>query len=100
MTFQDSTHNYVQAAIENECRALAATSSGRNDQLVRSSFSVGQIVGAGLYPRSEAEQRLLAAAEASGYVAKDGPATAKATIKSGLDAGMKEPRQVPNGSLG
>ena len=98
MTYQHSSNNYARVALKSECLELAAATSGRNDQLVRSSFSIGQLVGAGLLPRHEVEEQLLAAATANGYVGKDGISAAKATIKSGLEAGMKEPRPAPSGS--
>ena len=43
------------------------------------------------------EQELLGAAEACGYVAKDGFAAARSTIKSGLDRGERSPRNIQSG---
>ena len=71
--------------------------SGRNHQLNASSFAMGQLADAGL-DRQDAEERLFTAAQANGYVAKDGAAAARATIRSGFDAGVLQPRSIPNGA--
>jgi hypothetical protein len=87
-----STDAYARAAVDRECADIAATESGRNERLNRGAFALGQLVGAGLLQRREAEEGLLAAAEMNGYVAKDGNAAARSTIKSGLDRGQQKPR--------
>ena len=89
---------YGLAALEQECAKLAATTSGRNHQLNVSSFAMGQLAGAGLLDWQDAEKRLLGAAQANGYAAKDGIAAARATIRSGFDAGVLQPRGIPNGA--
>ena len=88
---------YARSAFEAECAVAASTSHGRNDQLNRSAYAVGQLVGAGKIDRSEAEHGLFEAAQASGYVAKDGAPAARSTIKSGLDQGMHSPREGLDG---
>ncbi|MDX7953394.1 AAA family ATPase [Lichenihabitans sp. Uapishka_5] len=88
---------YARRAYEAECALAASTSHGRNDQLNRSSYAVGQLVGAGVIDRGEAESGLFTAAQASGYVAKDGAPAARSTIKSGLDQGIHNPREGLNG---
>ena len=85
---------YAQAALDQECARLARTTSGRNQQLNASAFSLGQLVGAGVLDRRVVEHHLLRAAEACGYVAKDGTAAARATIRSGLDRGERHPREI------
>jgi hypothetical protein len=85
---------YAQAALDQECRTLARTTSGRNQQLNASAFSLGQLVGAGVLDRRVVDHQLLEAAEACGYVAKDGIAAARATIRSGLDRGERSPRNI------
>jgi Protein of unknown function (DUF3987) len=90
---------YARAALDSECAKLARTTSGRNQQLNASAFSVGQLVGVGEIDRTLAEQRLFDAATANGYVGKDGPAATRASIRSGLSAGERQPRQIPNGSI-
>jgi Toprim domain len=86
--------SYGLAALERECAKVASTVAGRNEQLSSSSFSLGQLVGAGVLDRNAVEQHLFAAAEVSGYVGKDGAAAARATIKSGLDRGERSPRNI------
>src|SRR5580704_865543 len=88
---------YAEAALAQECAKLAGTTSGRNNQLNASSFAMGQLADAGL-DRQDAEERLFIAAQANGYVAKDGAAAARATIRSGFDAGVLQPRSIPNGA--
>ena len=91
---------YAEAALAQECAKLAGTTSGRNQQINASSFSMGQLVGSGVLDRRMVEARLFSAAQANGYVAKDGASAARATIKSGLDAGALQPRVLPNGAAG
>jgi hypothetical protein len=90
---------YAQAALDQECARLARTTSGRNQQLNASAFSLGTLVGADELDRTLAEQRLFDAATANGYVGKDGAAATRASIRSGLSAGERQPRQIPNGSI-
>jgi len=90
--------NYIRAALDHACEAVARTASGRNAALNREAFGLGQLVGGGHLDRDHAEKRLFDAAERSGYVAKDGPGAAWATIRSGLDHGALEPRAVPEGA--
>jgi hypothetical protein len=85
---------YARTALALECRKVAGTAVGRNQQLNASAFSLGQLVGAGVLDRSLVEQELLGSAEACGYVAKDGVAVARSTIKSGLDRGERRPRNI------
>jgi putative DNA primase/helicase len=53
---------------------------------------LGQLAGAGLLNRTEVESRLLSVAQVIGL----GERETLATIASGLDAGEKQPRQVPD----
>ena len=88
---------YALAALAQELDRVAGSTSGRNQQLNASAFSLGRLIGAGVLGRREVEQRLLGAAEACGYVAKDGVAAARSTIKSGLDRGEQSPRNIQPG---
>ncbi len=84
---------YVSQAVESECeKAATALDGNRNATLNAASFALGTLVGAGALPRIEAERRLLDAA--AGYVSTDGEHAAVATIRSGLDAGEREPRDL------
>jgi hypothetical protein len=87
---------YVERAVEAELRELAtAQQGGRGEAVNRSAFSLGTLVGAGALSRSEAEAGLYDAAYANGVVAKDGEKEIRAKIKRGLDAGIKQPRTIP-----
>jgi hypothetical protein len=82
---------YARRAFEAEIGRLCATTAGRNQALNDTARRLGQFIGAGRLDRSEVEDALWRAAAANGYVAKDGEAAARATLKSGLDAGEREP---------
>ncbi len=83
---------YVQTALQREHDHVAAAPEGqRNDALNRAAFVLGQLVGSGALERGEVEKALSAAAATCGL--PDGEAAC--TIKSGLEAGMQEPREIP-----
>jgi hypothetical protein len=82
---------YGQAALHGELNTLARTQIGaRNNQLNRSAFSLGQLLAAGLLDRTEVEHTLTMVASAIGLGARE----IQATLRSGLEAGMRHPRQV------
>ncbi|MCL2012759.1 MAG: DUF3987 domain-containing protein [Cystobacterineae bacterium] len=82
---------YVKAAIDAELARLTSAQEGtRNSTLNAVAFSLGQWVPEFL-SESEARDMLLQAALACGL----GENEARKTIESGLVAGMREPRQVP-----
>jgi hypothetical protein len=88
---------YVDAALAGELDKLARTSEGaRNTQLNASAFALGQLVVADTLDRSYVENQLLNVAQTTGL----GVQEAAATIRSGLDAGMKEPRPIPGSGNG
>ena len=87
--------SYAAAALRSEIAILLSTGRGsrkRNDQLNKSAFSLGTLVGAGELTKAEVTAELLAAAEAIGLVADDGRSQAERTIASGLAAGIAQPR--------
>ena len=86
--------SYARAALDAECATLASTGHGRNDQVNRSAFALGQFVPGGYLSRSEIEHRIMAAAEVSGIVRKDGVPAARASMRSGLESGMRQPRDL------
>lgn len=82
---------YAEAALTDELAILRATHTGRNDQLNRSAFSLGGFVGAGLLNRARVVSELEAAAE---HIELKGDEIKK-TIASGMDAGERNPRSIP-----
>jgi hypothetical protein len=83
---------YALAALEQEATKVSTTPKGeRNHRLNRAAFSLGQLVGAGHLTEQEATDALLDAADACGL----GKRESEQTIASGLGAGMKEPRRLP-----
>lgn len=82
---------YAEAALNGEVNKLLRTGEGgRNQQLNKSSFALGQLVSAGVLDESTVTNHLQAAAQAVGL---DNRETDK-TLKSGLVAGMAKPRIV------
>ena len=93
MTVTSARDAYATKALDDECQAVAMAPDGeQNETLNTAAFNLGQLVGAGVLNRSEVERRLLDAA--AGYVQKDGEAQARATIRSGLNAGQNQPRDL------
>lgn len=87
---------YINGAVDAELAELAGTSKGgRGYQLNKSAFSLGTLVGAGALSRTDAEAGLYAAAVSNGLVATDGEREVWAKIRRGLDAGIKQPRDIP-----
>jgi hypothetical protein len=85
--------NYVAAALSAELEAVRSAPQGtRNGQLNTSSLKLGRLVGAGLLDQDEAVQQLTTAAAACGLTRDDGPASVARTIRSGMTAGMADPR--------
>ena len=82
---------YLRAAEEGILGELrGATPGGRNVALNRAAFELGQLVELGCSP-GWAEDELLSVARELGL----GEGEARGTIRSGLDAGQREPRELP-----
>jgi putative DNA primase/helicase len=80
---------WAEKALNQELAAVReAAKGGRNAQLNRSAFALGQIIGAGLLDEKDVEDELTRTACAAGLDDKE----IAATIKSGLAAGIKKPR--------
>ncbi len=91
---------YAQAALRGEIEKVSTSVQGtRNDQLNRSAFALGQLIAVDLLDRSEVERELEVAARACGLDSDPGCGVTgiRATIASGLRAGMRRPRRVPVG---
>lgn len=83
---------YGQRALENECGRMAlAREGGRNQQLNKSAFAVGQLVAGGELEEHHALEELHVAAERAGLDAEE----VHRTIASGFDAGVRDPRSAP-----
>ena len=84
---------YLEKAIADELNTLAATTTGRNARLNKTCFALGQLVaGNPELNRSDLESRIQVIATDIGLKAKEIPAT----IRSGMNAGLKDPRPVPS----
>jgi len=80
---------WTEKALTQELAILRATSEGgRNTQLNKSAYALGQIVGGGLLTEQDVEDELTRVALTIGLDEKE---TAE-TIKSGLNAGKLKPR--------
>jgi hypothetical protein len=92
----DGAKRYVDKAVELELDIVAGCRSGRNEQLSKSAFAIGQLVGTGLLDQHEAHEEITRAAEAAGI----SPSERKAqdTIRRGLAAGSHQPRTIPTGA--
>jgi hypothetical protein len=78
-------------SLDAACQNVAGAAPGsRNGLLNRESFVIGQWVGAGVLTFGEAQTRLLEAAAHCGLARPE----ATATIRSGLRAGMRRPRDI------
>jgi hypothetical protein len=85
----DGRSSWGEAALANELAELARSPDGeRNDRLNRAAFALGQIVGAGHLDQAEVERALTATARGIGL----GERETLATVRSGIDAGMADPR--------
>lgn len=97
---RNGNHNdyeaWARAALEKELTNLHAAPVGkRNDQLNKSAYSLGQLVGGGFLYWAEVQSALEQTASAIGLE----PSEIKATIRSGLEAGMSNPRYGSAGVL-
>jgi hypothetical protein len=91
-----SNDHYINRAMESELRNLAGCAPGnRGYQLNASAFALGTLVATGALDRAEAEYGLWDAAVACGVAKKDGERETRAKIRRGLEAGMRQPRQIP-----
>ncbi|MGH9868606.1 MAG: phage/plasmid primase, P4 family [Candidatus Polarisedimenticolia bacterium] len=89
------TAAYAQAALEAEITAvLNAPAHCGNDVLNTAAFNLGQLVGGGQIEENAVVEALLAAA-----VPRRSESEARSTIRSGLEAGRREPRERAHGHL-
>jgi hypothetical protein len=87
----DGLGSYAAAALVEECQVVATATEGtRNDALNRAAHAVGTLVGAGVLDESTAFLNLQSAARKCGLPEVE----ARRTIRSGLTAGKREPRDL------
>lgn len=85
--------SYAEAALSNEAAAVATAAEGtRNDTLNRAAFNLGQLVATGILTTATVTAELTKAALESGLK----PNEISRTIRSGLTAGERNPRQLPS----
>ena len=94
------THEkYAQAALQKELETLASTQPGaQNEQLNKSSFSLGTLIGAGILRQSEVEaeiERVVMNWPNESGKPRWTPQNARPTIRSGIDDGKRNPRRLP-----
>lgn len=92
---QTGAVGYASAALKYELENLRSAQEGeRNDQLNRSAFALGTLIGAGALDGGEVEVLLLDASIEIGLTEKE----AFATIKSAISSGTRSPREIPSGT--
>jgi hypothetical protein len=77
----------------------ACADGGRNNKLNDSALGLGELVGGGWLLEVEVRAALEEACHRNGYTSSDGIHAVRATISSGLTAGMKRPRAIPESIL-
>ena len=89
---------YVQAAVTAEIEKLKSTLAGkRNDVLNTTACKLGNFVAGGELPEDLARQLLTEAGEYCGLDEEEGgKEKIQNTIRSGLEAGKKQPRSAPD----
>lgn len=93
-SLEEKHEKYVQRAIDSElANVMRAANGTRNEALNKAAFALGQFVGAGMVTRSTIEAELTRAASGAGMDEREDGISA--TIKSGLEAGMRQPREMP-----
>jgi hypothetical protein len=87
---------YARAALDAEVRNVLDAQRGvQNDTLNRAAFALGQLVASGALPESEVCSALMGAWDALEPGNGPGMAAGERTMRSGLESGMRYPREVP-----
>lgn len=86
---------YASAALSKTFIELASLGegAGRNNALNSAAFCMGRMIGAGWIDRITVEAALVDASRNNGYEAKRGRKAVSATLRSGLESGMKQPHE-------
>jgi hypothetical protein len=86
--------NYAHKSLSNACRELRDCPRGsriRNKTLNALAYKMGRLIVRNWIVREWVESRLLDSCEVCGLLADDGPVQCRATIASGINAGMSRP---------
>jgi hypothetical protein len=84
--------NYASCSLRNDSAELWACHEGaRNIKLNAVAYSMGRQIARGWIARDRVKEFLLRACKANGLFKDDGEAQCRATIASGINAGMKRP---------
>ena len=86
---------YARIALEGCVRELAAMQpdSGRNNTLNAVAYRLGRMVVRGWIEKAVVEQALWQACDQNGLIAEDGPNAVRASLGSGLKAGLENPHE-------
>jgi hypothetical protein len=88
---------YLAAVLRRQANKVAAAGVGeRNNTLFEAALNCGSFVSGGGLDEQQVIEALEAAAEECGLTAEEGSTATAATIRSGLDRGMANPRAVPD----
>ncbi|MCW2284941.1 RecA-family ATPase [Rhodoblastus acidophilus] len=83
---------WARVKLDAQAKELAETAKGgRNNALNEMAYSMGRCVGAGWISQEAVVTALEGACRANGSWRDDGPRTCRATIASGLNAGLSQP---------
>jgi hypothetical protein len=83
--------HYAQTALKMELHAVCTAANGtRNETLNRAGFSLGTLIGGSYLDRAEVETALRSAAQSVGLEGTE----IHATIRSGIEAGIRQPRRI------
>jgi hypothetical protein len=84
--------NYAKRALGNACFELRQCPEGsRNHLLNVLAYKMGRLIVRGWITCERVERYLLKCCEANGLLASDGERQCRATIASGINAGMRRP---------
>jgi hypothetical protein len=84
---------YASKALETQARRLACTRPGtRNNAANAGAYSMGRLVARGWIEVETVEARLFDACCCNGLVNEDGEAKVRATLRSGIKAGIQNPQ--------
>jgi hypothetical protein len=87
--------NYAQRALGNACYELRQCGEGRRNHLLNVlAYKMGRLIVCGWISRERGEDYLLRCCEANGLLGDDGIVRCRATLASGINAGMHKPYQI------